>query len=43
MVVHFCNPSTWEAEAAEGLQVKGQPQLQNKTKSQKPTKIKQYF
>jgi hypothetical protein len=34
MVVHSCNPSTWEAEAG-GLRVQGQPWLHNETLSQK--------
>jgi hypothetical protein len=34
MVVHFCNPSTWEAEA-EGLQVQDQPGIHSKSLCQK--------
>ena len=28
MVVHAFNPSTWEAEVGESLQIRGQPGLQ---------------
>jgi hypothetical protein len=37
MLVHAYNPSIQEAEAGK-LQVQGQPELHNKTLSQKPIK-----
>jgi hypothetical protein len=36
MVVHSCNPITWEAEAW-GLQVQGQPGQNSEISSQKET------
>ena len=30
MVTHGCNPSTWEAETRESVQVQGQPTLHRK-------------
>jgi hypothetical protein len=34
MVVHICNPNTWEAEAGR-LQVQGHPQIHSETPFQK--------
>jgi hypothetical protein len=37
MVIHICNPSTWEAKAG-GSHVQGQPWLHRETLSQKTNK-----
>jgi hypothetical protein len=38
MVIHACDPSTWEAKT-RGWRVLGQPGLYNKTLSQKKKKV----
>ena len=42
MVVHTCNPSTWEAETG-GSQVQGQLHLLGETQQQKDPVSKQRF